>query len=352
MLWAMNDLPALPLEAKGDRGAVYRRLRVLSLVTIPQGQRDGKLKHLFKNSSEARQALFAVFVGASKKQTEPPGDTPNVARARKMLREDSFGDVGAWIESILVEEPLGAVTTAALYEAAAVACGEDGAVPGFTKTRLTQAVRRHYSLEVPAGFGGGTRGWRGWRMRLPGEIEAESSTEICDVPCIDGRPCAERIVDGRCPQEEYHTCPRCAAPRADCRCDPKGGAGATPADGGAQTSLTGALDGRISHWACTRSQLRAGPGQDLIFTVFADNVHRGLLELRAAGPELYLGPEDVAARGGAEKILDLFEDSLWNARTTDWHQTLRAYKVKTSDPRWKRVARRFPAFARILGVTV
>ena len=86
--------------------------------------------------------------------------------------------------------------------------------------------------------------------------------------------------------------------------------------------------------------------------VISDNIARGLRELRAVGPELYLGPEDVAERGGAEEILDFFEASLWNVRTTDWHQTLRAYKIATAAPRWKRVARRFPAFARILGVTV
>ena len=72
MLWAMNDLPSLPLEARGDRGAVYRRLRVLSLLTIPPGQRDSSLKHLFKTSRKARQALFAIFVKASMTQKAPP----------------------------------------------------------------------------------------------------------------------------------------------------------------------------------------------------------------------------------------------------------------------------------------
>ena len=110
---------------------------------------------------------------------------------------------------------------------------------------------------------------------------------------------------------------------------------------------------RINHWADVRAEFRRpGPGQDLLALVVADNLHRGLRELRAVGPKLYLSPKHVAAMGGAEALLDTIEESLAKARSTEWPRTLRVSRALV-EPRRTRIARGVVRFVgRVLGVTV
>ena len=162
-------------------------------------------------------------------------------------------------------------------------------------------------------------------------------------------PCGEEIEDGPCPNLDYHLCV-CGSPRVACTC-PKGGAGATPADGGVQATMPGALDSRIDRWADVKADLRRpGPGRDLIALTVAQNIHRGLVALKAAGPELYLSSKHVAAMGGAEALLDTVEKSLVMARETDWPLTLRGIRSLV-EPR-RRVWWGVRAVARVLGVRI
>ena len=190
---------------------------------------------------------------------------------------------------------------------------------------------------------------------MPGEDEPteDSTEEFCEAKLQDGARCWTGLEAGRCPEEDSHgrgECTRCGKPLENCRCSDEN-FGATPADGGGQADLNGSLNSRIDYWASLRADLRrTGQGQDLFASIVAENVFRGLVALRAAGPALYLGPEHVEKLGGVEALLDTAERSLPMARETDWPSTLRALRSLV-EPR-RRVARGFRAVARVLGVRI
>ncbi len=178
MVWSMNEFPRIPDESGGDRGAVYRRIRVLPMGIIPEEERDPSLKTLFTTDARARQALFAELVRGSIDNPEPPADIPTVAEARREMREESLGEFGLWLQHVLAKDPSEEVKVPVLWDTALAVFGTNGEIRGWTKTRMTQALRRHYGLPPTTPISG-QRGWRGWRKRSDEEIARLMAQEKC-----------------------------------------------------------------------------------------------------------------------------------------------------------------------------
>ena len=196
MVWSMNEFPRIPDESGGDRGAVYRRIRVLPMGIIPEEERDPSLKTLFTTDARARQALFAELVRGSIDNPKPPADIPTVAEARREMREESLGEFGLWLQHVLVKDPSEDVRVPVLWDTALAAFGTNGEIRGWTKTRMTQALRRHYGLPPTTPISG-QRGWRGWRKRSDEEIAwlmAQEKCSQCPHPWLRKYLCD---VDGR-----------------------------------------------------------------------------------------------------------------------------------------------------------
>ena len=57
MFWLVNELSRVPTDREGDASAVFRRLRLLTVVEIPEKEREIRFKSLWSTDATARQTM-------------------------------------------------------------------------------------------------------------------------------------------------------------------------------------------------------------------------------------------------------------------------------------------------------
>ena len=165
-------LNAPPVFGLGDE-AVYERLRV---VEVPQI--ENPTANWVEQQRPSHSAWLALLVGLCQEIIEdgskPPTMPADMQALKASMADEEIGEVGVWLRTCLQRSPGEVVSTREIWQAACLVAGadasDDKAKPGgFTKRKLSRAVRAMYKLPSPGGVrdasGPGGRGWDGWALR-------------------------------------------------------------------------------------------------------------------------------------------------------------------------------------------
>ena len=164
-------LNAPPVFGLGDE-AVYERLRV---VEVPQI--ENPTANWVEQQRPLHGAWLTLLVNLCQEIIEngglPPTMPADMQALKASMADEEIGEVGVWLRTCLQRSPGEVVSTREIWQAACLVAGadadDDKAKPGgFTKRKLSRAVRATYKLPSPGGVrdshGPGGRGWDGWAL--------------------------------------------------------------------------------------------------------------------------------------------------------------------------------------------
>lgn len=232
MVLACNPdrLPRLALEDT----ATAERTFVLRYPSIPHDQRDLTLPDQLKDP-DAMAALAAVLIRHAVDNPTPPADIPGLAEARAAMRREVLGDAGEWLESAIVADKRGRLTTKELWDAALEAAGESPDAKlawGFDRQKLIKQARLICDMgnaKLISEGGKKVRAWTGFRLATVEELPTLPEAEPAPALPTSPRPAQIAVVvieDTVVPSESIMvtvTCGVCGEVRDnDSRCKCRG----------------------------------------------------------------------------------------------------------------------------------
>lgn len=176
-----NSLPGLDLW----EDALWERFRVLRYTRPPEIVRD--LRRRLADNEKNRAAMLAMLVKAAQENPAPPADAPSVAAARASALEESIGEVGIWLRSAVARSEAHTLSATELWEAGLEKDGKAGGDRAFglfrgTFTRRARGILKLDKVESIWHNGGKARGWKGYRLLTPAEIDASDEAEAPPPP--------------------------------------------------------------------------------------------------------------------------------------------------------------------------
>ncbi|MCY4082032.1 MAG: hypothetical protein OXF54_17445 [Caldilineaceae bacterium] len=157
----LNQAPRFGMDDAG----VFDRIRVLEFPVLQKPQ-----ERWVDLQAENAEGWLRLVVDSARNQTPPemPAASMNL---RDAMRDEELSEVGIWLRDCLKEDPSGFVTTEQIWRAACNIVGVDSETArvagGFSKSRLTRAVREQFRLPAAKQQrinGTSCRGFRGWAL--------------------------------------------------------------------------------------------------------------------------------------------------------------------------------------------
>lgn len=158
----LNQAPRFGMDDAG----VFDRIRVLEFPVLQNPQ-----ERWVDLQAENAEGWLRLVVDSARNQNPP--EMPAVGMTlRDAMRDDELSEVGIWLRDCLKEDPSGFVTTEQIWRAACAIAGVDpetaNVAGGFSKSRLTRAVREQFNLPLAKQQrikGKLRRGFRGWALK-------------------------------------------------------------------------------------------------------------------------------------------------------------------------------------------
>ena len=168
MFMPLNRVP----NFKSDDTAIQSRMRVIPIPPVPaELVRPNWVNETMADTELLEQVFGRLVHNAVEYQNTYPSDPAKVTEATIDKIDEDKGEVGMWLENLLVEDTQGRVDGKMVWEAAIKNFGakqDDLVISGWTQRRMVNSLKEMYNLPVARTMRIGTRvakGWEGYRIR-------------------------------------------------------------------------------------------------------------------------------------------------------------------------------------------